>query len=430
MMHLLVMDSVMPDDHSGSGVALIAITQNGVRLALQLQNKLPGSVCYAPMRHRFALAMGAVGFNRLGDLFPEIWSRHSALICIMATGIVVRQVAPLVRHKAIDPAVVVMDERGQFVISLLSGHIGGANRLAKMVAGLTGGQPVITTASDVQNKPALDVIAGEAGLEIENLPMLSRLSRAILEEEPVWIYDPGNYLAPHMSGLDYLFPASDADFLLMRMGSEATDSPLKINSNSPLEGGQGGVLGAGTAPYDPKHPPGPPLRGESYKLPSGVESRTTPSGIKGARVGIWISECYAPRGFECLELRPRNLVVGVGCNRGASQEEITALIRRVFHRERIALSSIRNLASIDLKADESGLLETGRVLDRPVVFYSRQDIEGVNAPNPSKIVEKHIGVQSVCEATALLSARNGVLIIPKQKTSNVTMAVAKVAFPS
>jgi cobalt-precorrin 5A hydrolase len=428
MMHLSAMDSAMPDDYSGSSIALIAITQNGVRLALQLQDKLPGSVCYAPMRHRFALAMGAVGFNRLGDLFPEIWSRHSALVCIMATGIVVRQIAPLVRHKTIDPAVVVMDERGHFVISLLSGHIGGANRLAKVVAGLTGGQPVITTASDVQNKPALDVIAGEAGLEIENLPMLSRLSRAILEEEPVWIYDPGNYLAPHIGDQNHLVPASDADFLFMCMRGETTDSPLKVHCNSPLEGGRRGVWGAG--PYNPKHPPDPPRRGESDILPAGIESNASPSEVKGARVGVWVSERYAPRGFECLELRPRNLVVGVGCNRGASQEEITALIRNVFHREGIALSSIRNLASIDLKADESGLLETGKILDRPVVFYSRQEIEGVDTPNPSEIVKKHIGVQSVCEATALLSARNGVLIIPKQKTSNVTLAVAKVASPS
>ncbi len=102
-------------------VGILAITRHGVGLALQLQKGLPGSVCYVPKRHHFALAMGAVGYQRLGTVMPELWSTHDALVCIMATGIVVRQIAPLIKHKTQDPAVVVLDEKGQFVISLLSG---------------------------------------------------------------------------------------------------------------------------------------------------------------------------------------------------------------------------------------------------------------------------------------------------------------------
>ncbi len=348
----------------------MALTDNGVRLGLRLREALPGSVCYVPERHAFALAMGAVGFKRTGAVFPDIWPKFKAIVCIMSTGIVVRQVAPLLRHKTADPAVVVLDERGHYVISLLSGHIGGANELAREVARLTGGSPVVTTASDVREKPALDLAARDAGLEAENPKMFARLARAIVEDEPFWIYDPYNLLMPRLEG---------ADSLIRMEGAE--------------------------------------------DMPSPSDAEFTP------RVGIWVSERSAPRGSHCLELRPRNLVLGVGCNRGTEAAEILELIRSNFQREGLSLLSIRGLSSVDLKADEAGLLEAAKKLGRPVRFFSRDEIENIATPNPSDIVANHIGVKSVCEATALRSAESGVLIIPKQKTANATLAVVRAAFP-
>lgn len=307
--------------------------------------------------------MGAVGFSRVGAVFPEIWGKSSAIICIMATGIVVRQIAPLMKHKSVDPAVVVLDERGQFVISLLSGHLGGANRLAEEVAGLIGGQAVITTASDVQKKPALDLIAKRAGLEIENMDMLSRLARAVLEDEPVWIHDPDSRLAPFLLDQPNIFPFASFD------------------------NRQGGV-------------------------------------------GLWVSERGAPaEEVAWLIFRPRNLSVGLGCNRGTGSDEILSLIKAVFENEGLSLLSIRNLSSIDIKSDEPGILEAARVLGRPVEFYSKEEIENIDVPNPSSVVAAHIGVLSVCEATALLSARSRKVLIEKKKSRNATLAVARVAFP-
>lgn len=355
-------------------IAVVAVTEHGVRLALQLRAKLPGSVCFVPERHRFALAMGAQKFKRLKDLFPAIWDQYRGLICIMATGIVVRLIAPLLRHKKTDPAVVVMDERGQFVISLLSGHLGGANRLATRVARLTGGLPVITTASDVQHKPAWDLIAQEAGLEIENIEMLPRLARAVLEEEPVEIYDPEN-----------------------RIPEDVKRSVRRK------------VQGVKCKDIDPSH--------------------LTPYALRNTPC-VWVCERDAPSGSECLKLRPRNLVVGIGCNRGTPAEEILEHVRTVFEREKLSLLSIRNLTSIDLKKDEPGLLDAAKTLGRPIFFYPGESVKTVTVPNPSPVVATHIGVPSVCEATALLSAQSDRLIVPKQKTPNVTLAVAKVAFPS
>jgi cobalt-precorrin 5A hydrolase len=352
-------------------IAIVAVTRHGVTLALQIQSRLPGSLCYVPLRHRFALAMGARGFDRLADVFSSLWFQCRALVCIMATGIVVRQIAPLLRHKSEDPAVVVLDERGDFVISLVSGHLGGANRLAVEIAAITGGQPVVTTASDVRNRPALDLIAREIGLEIEDSAMVARLTRAFLEDEEVWVYDLDQHLAAHLG------------------------AARKVRWLSAASGSDG--------------------------LPS------------ADCVGIWVSEKLAPPGSSCLQLRPRNLVVGVGCNRGTGAEEILGLIQQVFTEAGLALASIRNLASIDIKAEEAGLVEAARRLGRPLRFFSRQDLETVEVPNPSSTVANHIGVASVCEAAALLSASDqgqSLILVPKHKTVNVTVAVARVESPS
>jgi cobalt-precorrin 5A hydrolase len=370
------MDFAMQSKVPDASTAIVALTAHGVNLALQLQAKLPESVCYVPERHSFALAMEAKSFERLKDVFPEIWSKHSALICIMATGIVVRLIAPHLDHKSLDPAVVVMDERGQYVISLLSGHLGGANGLATKVAQLIGAQPVITTASDVQHKPAWDLIAQEAGLDIEDIRVLPRVTRAVLEDEPVWIYDPENRLHSYIENNSWRAQWPE----LHRVGHH--------NDNKTMQ------------------------------------------DIRERFVGIWVSEHYAPSDLCCLELRPRNLVVGIGCNRGTTIGEILELLRNVFQKEGLSFLSIRNLASIDLKKDESGLLEVGKLLKRPISFYSKESIETVAVANPSPAVETHVGVQSVCEATALLSTENGTLVVPKQKTANVTLAVAKVSSPS
>jgi|WetSurMetagenome_2_1015567.scaffolds.fasta_scaffold05992_7 cobalt-precorrin 5A hydrolase len=356
-----------PDASRLPSIAILALTRSGVDLALKIQTGFPGSACYVTKRHHFALAMGAEGFDRLGNVVPDLWHRFRALVFVMAAGIVVRHIAPLLKHKTQDPAVVVLDERGKFVISLISGHLGGANRLAEAVAQITGGQAVITTASDVQNRPAIDLIAQELGLEIENPEMLSPVARRFLEYERVWVFDPEGRLAPYFKDEENL------------VWSEA-----EAIASGPHEAGE----------------------------------------------GIWVSDRLAPEGLPCLLLRPRNLVVGIGCNRGTPVDEILDLMRSVFCRERLSLMSIRNLASVDLKADENGIIEAGRLLGRPARFYSRQQIEKVAVPNPSPTVLAHVGVESVCEATALLSAQSNRLIIAKQKTANVTLAVARVGFPS
>ena len=445
------MDTGLPDNPPEEKIAIVAVTRGGVDLALQIREKLSGTDCFVPQRHAFALAMGATGFARVAEAFSAVWDRYDALVCIMAAGIVVRGIAPLVRDKRSDPAVVVLDERGKFVVSLLSGHIGGANRLAEQVASIVGGQAVVTTASDVQHKPALDLLAGEAGLVVEDPAMLVRLSRAVVEDEPIRLYDPENRIAHRLSELPNVLPLQNIESSAVTPESEAVSQfgcPCKMEPVShhidglrfapPILRDYYGTTKSTSyfhhqirwlAPYQ-KCRMGGAKRNPSFSSFGRADGRPDCDTVSAA--GIWISERAIPPGFasHVLALRPPVLSAGIGCNRGTPAEEILDLVRSVFRDAGLSPLSIVRIGSIDLKADEPGLLEAARILGRPIVFYSRHELEGVEVPNPSAVVASHTGAHSVCEASALLSARKGTLIVTKKKSKNVTLAVARDASPS
>lgn len=137
-----------------------------------------------------------------GDLFgkedfrknmTEAFQKYDGLVCIMATGIVVRTLAPCLVHKTSDPAVIVMDQKGNYVISLLSGHLGGANELTGKLAGITGGEAVITTATDVEKKISFDVFAKKNNLAIENIEDLKYISNQVVEGRPVDVITGKDY---------------------------------------------------------------------------------------------------------------------------------------------------------------------------------------------------------------------------------------------
>jgi len=393
--------------------AIVALTGQGAELALRLGERLPSSGCFLPRRHA---VRGAVAFDRVSEVLPRLWGRYDHLVCIMAAGIVVRLIAPLLSHKSTDPAVVVLDEKGRFAVSLVSGHLGGANRLARRIGELIGAQPVITTASDVQGKPALDLIAVDAGLEIENIVFLSRVSRAVIEEEPLWIFDPDRRIGSR-------FEEQPEVVLLPKESSEECEPAVEESEEAFRTKGTG--LGAETLPE--ANPAA--RRGRLAGKPDWPGQTEDEHSRVRARIGVWVSEVMPPPKVRCLKLRPRNLVVGLGCNRGTPAGEIIELVKQAFRRAKLSPLSIRNFASIDLKADEPGVLDTAKSFNRPVSFFPGSALGEVRVPSPSAIVAKHIGVESVCEATALLSAQSGTLVLTKRKSANATLAVARVGFP-
>jgi cobalt-precorrin 5A hydrolase len=167
-------------------LAIWAITPNGAILAQKIAEGLPESEVF------FSKSLEM----RLSDAVAQIFGKYQGHIFIMSAGIVVRLIAPLIRHKTLDPAVVVVDDMGQHAISLLSGHIGGANVLTHRVAECIGAKPVITTATDVNQLPAIDMIAKEKGLFIENPEAIKHVNMAILTGKPINIHDPFGLIAP------------------------------------------------------------------------------------------------------------------------------------------------------------------------------------------------------------------------------------------
>ena len=167
----------------------------------------------------------------------------------MAAGIVVRGIAPYLQGKESDPAVVVVDEAGQFAISLLSGHLGGANELARRVAKVLGGTAVITTATDVHGLPALDVLAAAHGLIIENLAGVRPIHMALLGGRPVRVVDPEGFLSGELSAYPELFSLEpDLDRALTGPGPtvyvgfrERRLAPGVAQASPPEPGGRDGL---------------------------------------------------------------------------------------------------------------------------------------------------------------------------------------------
>lgn len=276
-------------------------------------------------------------YRRLSQVFQGAFRARENLVCIMAAGIVVRGIAPYLRGKDLDPAVVVLDEGGQFAVSLLSGHLGGANELARQVAQLLGGTPVITTASDIRGLPALDVLASRLGLTIQNLAGVRRVQMALLSGRPVRVVDPDGYLSGVLTQYPGLF-TREPDLAAARVAGR-------------------------------------------------------PTVYVGFREGPW------PEWW--LVLRPKNLVAGVGCHKGTPASEIVDFIKAVFTEARLSLLSLKALATIAAKKEEQGLKEAARSLGVEFIWFTAEELEEIAVPHPSAQVARHLGVQSVSEAAAL-----------------------------
>ena len=337
--------------------AIYALTPKGAELGRFLAARLHGDLFLS----RNLVPEGkAVVFDSIINTVRAAFHDYRNHIFITAAGIAVRAISPCIRAKDRDPAVVVLDQRGQYCVSLLSGHLGGANELALRIASLTGGREVITTATDTEGLPSMDMVAMEKGMVISNLDALKAVNGAILRGETLQVFDVRDYL--------------------------------------------------GFRDYPP----------EEVKL----EYCTSECDWVPGRPGIWVDWHTRTPPQGALLLHPGCMVAGVGCNRGTGADEIVRLIRETLSREGISMHSLRALATIDIKKEEAGLLKAAGELGLPLLFFSREQIGTIDVPHPSLTVKRHMGVKSVCEAAALLGAGKGELVIPKTKSRNATMALA------
>ena len=297
---------------------------------------------------------GAIRFKSLPESVKSEFRNFSSHIFVMAVGIAVRVIAPFVKSKLSDPAVVVVDEKGTYAVSLLSGHLGGANELATDVAKQLNALPVITTATDIHHKPAIDLLAKKYGLVIENPKAIKTIHMAFLKGQKVRLHDPMGILKKDLHGWTETW---SEDHIALQPGIFVGFNRTRISQ-------------------------------------------------------------------EVLVLRPKILSAGVGCNRGTDVHEIYTSLRDVFLKFKLCMNSIEKIATIDAKADEQGILELTTILNVPVQFFSRGELDQVcSVPTPSEVVKKHMGVASICEAAAILASKQGKLLVSKQVMKNVTVAV-------
>ncbi len=193
-------------------VAIYAITEEGAKTAIKLSSSIKGSKVFLPVRQEAkSIKLSGTEFFGEGE-FDEIlartWNKFDGHIFIMATGIVVRKISPLIGSKTSDPAVVVCDQRGNYAISLLSGHIGGANRLANFAAEILGGQAVLTTATDVQNMMAFDEMASIEGWQVANPKMIKTLNSMLIAGKRIGLIIPKKTYRKYYSSSRNLFHLS------------------------------------------------------------------------------------------------------------------------------------------------------------------------------------------------------------------------------
>lgn len=344
-------------------IAVLSVTRNGREIGKRLCKTLSGCHGYT-LSNLAGEGEDLIPFDPpLSDLVARIWGRYRSMIFVMAAGIVVRVIAPLLEDKRTDPAVLVIDEKGEHVISLVSGHIGGANALCRKAAQAISADPVITTATDLSGLPAVELWAADMGLAIENPDAVKRINASLVNGLCVGIFREGVAWIGDANGPWVSFDTLE------------------------------GILG------------------------SSCEARVIVSSRRIRQV---------EQDPMTLILRPRNLVLGIGCNRGTSGKEIHEVVTGLLKREGFALQSVGRIATIDVKKDEAGLLDFAAKLSVPLVFYTRDELNAMpDGSGPSVWAEKELGVKGVCEQAAMKGAGADSLVIPKAVSGNVTAALAE-----
>ena len=343
--------------------AVIAITRNGVRIGSKVKSGLSRATLFVPEKYAEIAEGGTVFHGPLKELVARLWPEVGGMVCIMATGIVVRMIAPHLQGKELDPAVVVMDDAGNFAISLLSGHLGGANDLASRCALLTGAREVITTATDVNGLPSFDMLAKDEGWVIDDLSRVKDLNSLLLDQERIGVVDP--------TGRVRSFFRDRGVLSYHESFAEALDS--------------------------------------------------------GARGWLFVTnrEIQTPSG-KILLLRPRNLILGIGCNRGTSGEEIGQVVTASLKSLSLSLKSVHAIATAEAKRHEPGLIAFAGSLGVPLLCYESSDLNGVAVPSPpSHHALVAIGATGVAEPAAILASSGGTLLMKKLKSGNVTLAIAE-----
>lgn len=375
-------------------IAVVAITRHGTALAGRIAAALPGARLFAPEKLRAEAEAAAPGRahcyqGATAAQIPTLLAAFDAIVGIVSLGALVRLVAPHVKDKESDPAIVVVDEVGRFAIPMLSGHLGGANALAGRLAATLGATPVLTTASDARQTLAVDLLGRELGWRLEaSREALVRASAAMVNDEPVALVQEAGSRAwwkGHANGRSGPLPAN----LRLFSRLEAVDPEAFA-----------AVLWVSRRPLPP--PLAPRLAGKRVIY--------RPPADPGVRVAL-----------------------GLGCDRGTPAATLARAVAEALAAAGLEPRQVAAVATLSLKADEPGLRAYTANQGWTPRFYPPEDLARVPVPNPSETVRRHTGTPSVSEAAALLAAgaEPDQLLIEKHKVRgadgrHATVSIARI----
>ncbi len=349
--------------------AILCFTYSGVETAKKIMNALKrrgdqvSACCRKKDYHPAEEVCIPAWEGSLSEWTETHFSVEDVLIFVGAAGIAVRAVAPFVAGKKSDPAVLCCDEKGHFMISLLSGHIGGANEVTQYLAEQTGALPVITTATDINGKFAVDVFAEKNRLWISDMTLAKEISAALLDGKTIGLYIDRSKTW-HIDGQ---LPAQ-----LRRL-----DRPEQIEDET---------LSIWIGP-----------------LPGSRQQRK-----------------------RCLYLAPRDIALGIGCRKGKDKDELETFVLDQLKMADISLNRVSRICSIDLKKEEEAVLAFCRKHRLPFDTYTAQRLQAVEGEfTPSAFVAVTTGVDNVCERSALAGCPGGELILRKTVCAGMTLAAAK-----
>lgn len=348
-------------------IAIFALTLQGGRTARRIQHVFPEAVLYI---NKNLAESGEYGFAALKPTLQGAFQVYDALICVMATGIVVRCISACLKGKQKDPAVLVVDEKGKFVISLLSGHIGQANDLTRRVASRIDGIPVITTATDLHGILAPDTIASRLGLHVCSPASLVKINASLLQGKSIqwWISSR-------------LKLASFYQSRLKSWGQIVTEE----------------------------------------KPRAAIENDELSACL------VFLAQDASIGGKDILYLRPRKLVAGIGCRKNTSYYDILNALRQSMQIIDLPLQAIEEISSAYLKTEEVSLKKAADYLGIPCRFILAEELDKVCHKYhlvESPFVKKIVGAGSVCEAAALAPLHCGSMAMEKKIFGKVTVALA------
>jgi cobalt-precorrin 5A hydrolase len=347
-------------------IAIIAITKNGIKMAKGLKEKFPTWEIFAP--EKFSDDDKKINWynNSTTIKIKELFESNDGLICLFSLGAVVRLISPHLKDKKTDPAVIVIDDQAQFVISTLSGHLGGANQLTNDIAEQLGAIPVITTAADVNKTIAVDLVGKDLGWKIDDDSNVTKISAFMVNAEKIGVYQNcgvknwwKNKLPENVStysNIDELKKSQSKGYLII--------SDERINDNEILE--------------------------------------------------------------NAVVYRPPSLVIGIGLHWDTTKDKIIQGLEISLQKFNLSKKSIARFVSIKKEKDVVGLKKVAEEMNIPLEFFDRSDLAAIKTPNPSKMVEGYEGTASVSEAAAIKSS-GGNLIVEKQKfPPDLTIAIARI----